>query len=397
MTTQRELFYSHVAQTSFEPLALEIEKAAGVFLIDKNNKKYIDLISGISVSNIGHRHPKVLEAIKLQLDKYLHLMVYGEYIQSPQVQLATKISSLLPPHLNSVFFVNSGSEANDGALKLARKFTGRTEVISCVNAYHGSTFGALSAMGCDSYKKWFAPLVPGFSNIRFGFIEDLEQITTQTAAILIEPVQAEAGIIIASKAYWNALQSKCKEMGTLIIADEVQTGFGRTGKMFGFEYAEFTPDIITIAKGMGGGMPIGAFVASKEMMGSLASQPILGHITTFGGHPVSAAASLACIQVIIDERLLETVNTKSAFITDYLKEIPGIKSIRAAGLLIAIEFESFEINKKVIDDAISNGVIADWFLFCDKSMRIAPPLNISEEELLAALTVIKKSIETIIG
>lgn len=397
MTTQRELFYSHVAQTSFEPLALEIEKAAGIFLIDKNNKKYIDLISGISVSNIGHRHPKVLEAIKLQLDKYLHLMVYGEYIQSPQVQLATKISSLLPPHLNSVFFVNSGSEANDGALKLARKFTGRTEVISCVNAYHGSTFGALSAMGCVSYKKWFAPLVPGFSNIRFGIIEDLEQITTQTAAILIEPVQAEAGIIIASKAYWNALQSKCKEMGTLIIADEVQTGFGRTGKMFGFEYAEFTPDIITIAKGMGGGMPIGAFVASKEMMGSLASQPILGHITTFGGHPVSAAASLACIQVIIDEQLLKTVNTKSAFITDYLKEIPGIKSIRAAGLLIAIEFESFEINKKVIDDAISNGVIADWFLFCDKSMRIAPPLNISEEELLAALTVIKKSIETIIG
>lgn len=397
MTTQRELFYSHVAQTSFEPLALEIEKAAGVFLIDKNNKKYIDLISGISVSNIGHRHPKVLEAIKLQLDKYLHLMVYGEYIQSPQVQLAIKITSLLPSHLNSVFFVNSGSEANDGALKLARKFTGRTEVISCVNAYHGSTFGALSAMGCASYKKWFAPLIPGFSNIRFGFIEDLEQITTQTAAILIEPVQAEAGIIIASKAYWNALQSKCKETGTLIIADEVQTGFGRTGKMFGFEYAEFTPDIITIAKGMGGGMPIGAFVASKEMMNCLASQPILGHITTFGGHPVSAAASLACIQVIIDEQLIETVNTKSAFITDYLKGVRGVKSIRAAGLLIAIEFESFDVNKKIIDDCISNGVIADWFLFCDKSMRIAPPLNISEEELLTALTVLKKSIETIIG
>lgn len=396
MASQRELFFSHLAQTSFEPLALEIVEASGVYLMDNHGKKYIDFISGISVSNIGHRHPKVLEAIHLQTDKYLHLMVYGEYIQSPQVLLAQKIASLLPASLSNVFFVNSGSEANDGALKLARKFTGRSEILSCVNAYHGSTFGALSAMGSASYKKHFAPLLPGFSNIRFGNLEDLKLISRRTAAILIEPVQGEAGVRMAPKEYWIALQAKCKATGTLIIADEVQTGFGRTGKMFGFEFAGFTPDIITLAKGMGGGMPIGAFVASKEMMNCLADRPILGHITTFGGHPVCAAAALACINVIIEEHLVDDILRKSNIVVSFLKEVKGIKEIRAAGFLIAIEFDSFEINKKIIDTAISNGVIADWFLFCDNSLRIAPPLNITDDELLSALNVIKKSIQSII-
>lgn len=396
MASQRELFYKYVAQTSSEPLALEIEKASGIYLTDVNGKQYIDLISGISVSNVGHRHPKVIDAIRLQTDKYLHLMVYGEYIQSPQTQLASLISSLLPSQLSSVFFVNSGSEAIDGALKLARKYTGRSEIISCNNAYHGSTFGALSAMGSSSYKQWFSPLIPGFSNIQFGNIDDLSQITKKTAAILIEPIQAEAGVRIASSVYWKALQEKCKSTGTLIIADEVQTGFGRTGKMFGFEFAGFTPDIITLAKGMGGGMPIGAFVASKEMMECLTKQPILGHITTFGGHPVSCAAAHACIQTIIDENLISGVSERSNLIVNQLQSIKGVKSIRNAGLLIAVEFESFEQNKKIIDCCIKNGVITDWFLFCDNSMRIAPPLNITLEELLAALEIIKTSINSII-
>lgn len=393
MTSKRELFYSHLAQTSFEPLALEIVEASGVLMTDKNGKKYIDLISGISVSNIGHRHPKVVEAIHLQTDKYLHLMVYGEYIQSPQVLLAEKITSLLPSHLSNVFLVNSGSEANDGALKLARKYTGRSEIISCFNAYHGSTFGALSAMGSLSYKQNFAPLLPGFSCIHFGNIGDLSYITKRTAAILIEPIQAEAGIITADSNYWKALQKRCKETGTLIIADEVQTGFGRSGSMFGFETAGFTPDIITLAKGMGGGMPIGAFVASKEMMECLASQPVLGHITTFGGHPVSSAAALACIDVIVSENLTKTVAEKSEMIYNYLNKIPGVLSVRAAGLFIAVEFDSFVTNKKIIDECIQNGVITDWFLFCDNSMRIAPPLNITENELLTALEIIKSSIQ----
>lgn len=393
MTSKRELFYSHLAQTSFEPLALEIVEASGVYMTDKNEKKYIDLISGISVSNIGHRHPKVVEAIHLQADKYLHLMVYGEYIQSPQVLLAEKITSLLPDHLSNVFLVNSGSEANEGALKLARKYTGRSEIISCFNAYHGSSFGALSAMGSLSYKQNFAPLLPGFSCIRFGNSDDLTYITNRTAAILIEPIQAEAGIIAADSSYWKALQARCKETGTLIIADEVQTGFGRSGSMFGFETSGFIPDIITLAKGMGGGMPIGAFVASKEMMKCLASHPVLGHITTFGGHPVSSAAALACIDVIVTENLIKTVAEKSEMIFNYLKDIPGVRSIRAIGLFIAVEFDSFVTNKKIIDECIQNGVITDWFLFCDNSMRIAPPLNITEKELLTALEIIKSSIQ----
>lgn len=393
MTSKRELFYSHLAQTSFEPLALEIVDASGVFMTDKNGKKYIDLISGISVSNIGHRHPKVVEAIHLQTDKYLHLMVYGEYIQSPQVLLAEKITSLLPSHLSNVFLVNSGSEANEGALKLARKYTRRSEIISCFNAYHGSTFGALSAMGSLSYKQNFAPLLPGFSCIRFGNKDDLSYITKRTAAILIEPIQAEAGIITADSTYWKALQARCKETGTLIIADEVQTGFGRSGYMFGFETAGFMPDIITLAKGMGGGMPIGAFVASKEMMECLASHPVLGHITTFGGHPVSSAAALACIDVIVSENLTTGVAKKSELIYNYLKDITGVISVRTAGLFIAVEFDSFVTNKRIIDECIQNGVITDWFLFCDNSMRIAPPLNISEEELLTALKIIKLSIQ----
>jgi acetylornithine/succinyldiaminopimelate/putrescine aminotransferase len=393
MISQRNLFFNHIAQTSPEPLALEIDSAIGVYLTDIHGKQYIDLISGISVSNIGHRHPNVVKAIRLQTDKYLHLMVYGEYIQSPQVLLAQKITSLLPSHLSNVFFVNSGSEANDGALKLSRKFTGRSEILSCVNAYHGSTFGALSAMGSEDYKQWFAPLIPGFSNITFGNIDDLQKISVKTAAILIEPIQGEAGVRVANGVYWKALQQKCKDTGTLIIADEVQTGFGRTGKMFGFDYAGFTPDIVTFAKGMGGGMPIGAFVASKEMMESFTHHPILGHITTFGGHPVSCAAALACIETIENENLINRVPEISSFIVDELSDINGVREIRAAGLLIAIEFDSFEINKKIIDTCIQNGVIADWFLFCDNSMRIAPPINITNLELKKAIEIIKNSIE----
>ncbi len=388
MLTQREIFFKHIAQTSPSPLALEIDSAKGTFIYDVSGKAYYDMISGISVSSVGHCNPKVVEAIRVQTEKYMHLMVYGEYIQTPQNHLAQKIVSLLPSNLSSVYFVNSGSEAIEGAIKIVRKYTNRSEIISCYNAYHGSTLGALSAIGSIEYKKWFAPVITGFSNIEFGKIEDLDKITKKTAAIIIEPVQAEAGIRIAKSDYWKTLQIRCKETGTLIIADEVQTGFGRTGKMFGFEYANFIPDIITFAKGMGGGMPIGAFVSSSKIMNCLTNNPILGHITTFGGHPVSCAASLACINAIIDEKLIDDIEYKSNFVVNKLQNAPLIKEIRNAGFLFAIEFESFKLNKQIIDNCIKNGVITDWFLFCDNSMRLAPPLTISMVELEDALNII---------
>lgn len=394
MLSNRELFYNYIAQTSNYPLALEIVKAEGVFLYDNYGKKYFDLISGISVSNIGHCNKKVVEAINYQCQQYLHLMVYGEFIQTPQTLLANKITSLLPPQLDNVYFVNSGSEAIDGAIKIARKFTGKSEIISCYNSYHGSTFGALSANGCIEYKKWFEPLMPNFHNINYNNIDDIEKITENTAAIIIEPIQAEAGIRIASEKYWTLLQKRCKETGTLIIADEIQTGFGRTGKFFGFENYNFTPDIITLAKGMGGGMPIGAFVSSKKIMSCLTNNPILGHITTFGGNPVCCAASLASINFIIENKLIEQIETKSNYIINKLKNINIIKEIRSAGLFVAIEFDNFEVNKKIIDLSIQKGVITDWFLFCDNSMRIAPPLTITINELDESLNIIISILKT---
>lgn len=392
MLSQRQLFLNHIAQTSETPLALEIEKAEGVYLFDTSGKRYLDLISGISVSNVGHRHPKVVEAIKEQVDKYMHTMVYGEYIQNPQVRLATELSKNLPATLSSVYFVNSGSEAIEGAMKLAKRYTGRTEIISFKNAYHGSTQGSLSIMGSEEFKNAYRPLLPDTCQIEFNNTAAFSFITERTACVVVETIQGEAGAIVPQNDFLKKLSAHCKTVGALLVADEIQCGFGRTGKLFAFEHYQFVPDILCIAKGMGGGMPIGAFISSKEIMNVLTNNPILGHITTFGGHPVSCAAAFATLNVLLEEKLIDGVEAKEQLFRELLKH-PKIKSVNGKGLLLSVEFESYEENKSIIDRCIAHGVITDWFLFNSHSMRIAPPLTITESEIRFACETIIKSIK----
>jgi len=394
MLTERQLFFKHLAQTSPDPLALEIVKAEGLYLYSSDGRKYIDMISGISVSNTGHRHPEVTEAVRRQLDKYMHLMVYGEYILSPQVKLATKLAGILPANLNSVYLVNSGSEAVEGALKLAKKFTGRTEIAAFINAYHGSTQGSLSVMGNEDFKRAFRPLLPGIRFLKFNHSDDLKNIDKTVACVIVEPVQGEAGVIVPEEGFLNALREKCNETGTLLIFDEVQTGFGRTGKMFAMEKFGVIPDIIILAKGMGGGMPVGAFVASEEIMSSFMSQPALGHITTFGGHPVCCAAAVANIAVIENEKLAETVTRKEKLFRQLLVH-PLIREVRCSGLLIAVDLGDAGKVKSLITACLVNGLILDWFLFNDRSLRIAPPLIITESEIREACSVIIKCLSEI--
>jgi acetylornithine/succinyldiaminopimelate/putrescine aminotransferase len=388
----RQLFLAHLAQTTDFPLSIEVEKAAGVYLYGPKGERYMDLISGIGVSNVGHRHPKVVEAIHQQVDQYLHLMVYGEYIQTPQTALAKALVDTLPAPLDNVYLVNSGSEAIEGALKLAKRYTNRREFISCTDAYHGSSQGALSIGGNELFKRAYRPLLPGISQIYYGSFSDLEKITTDTAAVIIETIQGEAGIRVACKEYFQALRKRCDQTGTLLILDEIQAGFGRTGTFWAFEPMGIVPDVLVCAKGMGGGMPIGAFIASKELMGVFTNNPLLGHITTFGGHPVSCAASLATIRILQEEKLIDQVETKAALFKSLLVH-PSIKAIRNKGLMMAVEFASFEVLKPIIDRAISLGVITDWFLFCDDSMRIAPPLVITETEIREACRIILQAIQ----
>lgn len=388
----RQIFLSHLAQTTDFPLMIEVEKAEGIYLFGPNGEKYMDLISGIGVSNVGHRHPKVIQAIQDQLDKYLHLMVYGEYVQTPQTLLAKALCDTLPAPLDNVYLVNSGSEAVEGALKLAKRFTNRRGLISCIDAYHGSSHGSLSVGGNEVFKRAYRPLLPGINHIFYGSFSDLEKITEDTAAVIIETIQGEAGIRVACREYFQALRRRCDQTGTLLILDEIQAGFGRTGKFWAFEHFGIVPDILVCAKGMGGGMPIGAFIANKEVMGVFKNNPLLGHITTFGGHPVSAAASLATIQILTEEKLIEQVETKAELFKSLLIH-PKIKAIRNKGLMMAVEFESFEVLKPIIDRAIDLGVITDWFLFCDDSMRIAPPLVITKDQIRAACAVILRAIE----
>ena len=388
----RQLFLSHVAQTTDFPLLIEIEKAEGVYMYGEKGEKYIDLISGIGVSNVGHRHPKVLAAIHEQLDKYMHLMVYGEFVQTAQAQLAKALVDTLPEPLDNVYLVNSGTEATEGALKLAKRYTGRREIISCINSYHGSSQGALSVGGNETLKRAYRPLLPGVSHIPYGQINELKKITRDTAAVIMETVQGEAGIRVAKADYFQALREKCDETGTLLILDEIQAGFGRTGKFWAFEHFGIVPDILLCAKGMGGGMPIGAFISSNEIMSAFKNNPILGHMTTFGGHPVSAAASLATVRVLQEENLIEQVAAKAELIKSLLV-YPKIKEIRNKGLMMAVQFESFDVLKPIIDKAIELGVVTDWFLFCDDAMRIAPPLTITEEEIREACGIILEAID----
>lgn len=394
MLNLRQLFLSHNAQTTDFPLSLEIVRAEGLYLYDKDDKSYLDLISGIGVSSIGHRHPKVVEAIKKQADEYLHLMVYGEYIQSPQTLLAAKLAALLPNNLSSVYLVNSGSEAIEGAMKLAKRYTGKTHIIACEDSYHGSTQGALSIMGNESYKQAYRPLLPDIEFIEFGNIKDLEKITPATAAIFLETIQGEAGIRLASKDFWQSLRKKCNETGTLLVLDEIQCGIGRSGKFSAFEHYGIVPDILILAKALGGGMPIGAFISSPKIMNSLKVNPILGHITTFGGHPLNCAAALATLEVMESENLIESVTEKGKRFQELLVH-PEIISFRGEGLMLAIQLKDFDFNKKVIDRCIENGIIVDWFLHCSDSMRIAPPLTISEIEIRKACKIIIEAIDAI--
>ncbi|WKN40939.1 aspartate aminotransferase family protein [Tunicatimonas pelagia] len=394
MLSQRQLFLNHLGQTSDFPLMLEVERAEGVYMHSTEGKRYLDLISGIGVSNVGHRHPKVLHAIQEQLDRYLHLMVYGEFVQAPQVQLAEALTQTLPDPLDACYLVNSGSEAIEGALKLAKRYTGRPNLVSCLNAYHGSSHGALSVSGSEQFKQGYRPLLPGVSHIRFNHPEDFSQIDEQTAAVVVETVQGEAGVRVADGNYFQALRDHCNAVGALLILDEIQAGFGRTGTFWAFEPYDVVPDILVAAKGMGGGMPIGAFIASQKIMQVLKANPILGHITTFGGHPVSAAASLATLKVIQEEKLLEQVPVKAQQITEHLQH-PAIRSIRQRGLMMAVEFESFNLLKPIIDRAIELGVLTDWFLYCDNAMRVAPPLTIRESEIDKACAIILQAIEDV--
>ncbi|MBS1555581.1 MAG: aspartate aminotransferase family protein [Bacteroidetes bacterium] len=390
--TSQEVFLKQLAPTSPYPFLISVDRAEGVYLYSPDGKTYIDMISGIAVSNVGHRHPKVVEAIKAQLDKHLHVMVYGEYIQSTPNQLAAKLASLLPPQLNCSYFVNSGTEANEAALKLAKRVTGRTEIISCKKSYHGSTHGSLSVSGNEVKKRAFRPLLPDVRFIHFNQEEDLVDITERTACVIMETVQGDAGVRVPTKKYLQAVRKRCNEVGALLIFDEIQCGMGRTGKLFAFQHFEVVPDILTIAKAFGGGLPIGAFISSYENMQQLTHNPMLGHITTFGGNPVCCASALATLQVIEEEKLLEHVEVKGKLIEDLLQH-PKVKEIRRIGLMFAFDFDTDERVNRIVQYAKEHGVICYWFLSHPNSFRIAPPLTITEEEIRKACAVIKEAIE----
>lgn len=393
--TNRQLYYQHLAVPANVPEALEIVKAEGIYLFTDTGEKYIDLVSGVSVSNLGHRHPEIIKAIKDQLDKYMHLMVYGEFIQSPQVKLAGKLTENLPASLDAVFFVNSGSEAIEGAMKLAKRSTGRSEIIAFKNAYHGGTQGALSILGNEEMKYAFRPLLPDIRFLEFNNFADLGLITEKTAAVFVESIQAEAGIVLPKKGFLQALRKRCTEVGCELILDDIQMGFGRTGKLFSFENYDFVPDIITLAKGMGGGMPIGAFVSSKVKMNLLQHQPALGHITTFGGHPVSAAAALATIEILTETKLVEEANAKGKRFADVLIKHPKVKEVRQIGLMLAVELINDNIATDIMPKLFANRLIVDQFLFNRSSFRIAPPLTITFDEIDEIIQTLIKSLDQI--
>lgn len=392
MISNRELFLRNTAQTSNSPRLIEVEKAEGVFLYGPEGQRYMDLVSGFNVSNIGHRHPKVLEAIRHQLDKYLHVTVYGEFVQTPQVEFATMLLSELPKSFGSVYLTNSGAEAVEGAMKVAKRFTGRGKIIAATRAYHGSTQGALSLIGNDTYRQAYGPLLPNITFVEPENIRDLDHIDTQTAAVIIEPVQGEAGVRVPSIDYIKALRQRCTETGTLLLFDEIQTGFGRTGKLFAFEHFGVVPDILILAKGIGGGMPLGAFVAPKHIMDVIKDNPMLGHITTFGGHPVSCAAAIASLKVIKDEKLCGQVDTKARLFRQELA-IPQIKEIRGLGLMMCLQLDSFEQVYNVSTHCAQNGVMVDWFLHCETALRLAPPLTITEGEIKMGSAIIREAIQ----
>ena len=387
----RRMFLQHVAQTSPHPLGLEIEKAEGLYLYDTSGKAYLDLIGGISVANTGHRHPAVVQAIRDQLDRYLHVMVYGEFIQSPQVQYATLLAANLPPSLNTVYFTNSGTEATEGAMKLAKRVTGRTEILAFHKSYHGSTQGALSVMGDEYWRNAFRPLLPGILHETYNSAAALDAISSKTACVIAETFQAESGVHAPDREWLQRLREKCRDTGALLVLDEIQVGFGRTGTLWGFERFGIIPDILLLGKALGGGMPMGAFIADQSLMGLLTDSPVLGHITTFGGHPVCCAAGMASMQLLLQNDWIREVERKELLFRQLLAH-PAIRAVRSCGLLIAVEFESFDRNKRVIDACIGKGALTDWFLFAPECLRIAPPLTITDEQILSACNIILTAI-----
>jgi acetylornithine/N-succinyldiaminopimelate aminotransferase len=388
MFTNRQLFLRYLGQTSPSPMLLEIVRAEGIYMFDADGKEYIDLISGVSVSNTGHSHPKVIEAVKNQIDSFSHLMVYGEMIQSTQVKYAERLASLLPDSLSSTYFVNSGSEAVEGALKLAKRYTGKSRIFSFRNAYHGSTHGALSVQGSEIYRNAFRPLLPDTYLLNFNDEQSLAAIDDRTACVIVEPVQGEGGVVLPLNGFLKKLRKRCDETGSLLIFDEIQTGFARTGTMFAFQRYDVVPDILLLAKALGGGMPLGAFISSGEIMSSLISDPVLGHITTFGGHPVSCAAGLASLEIIQEEKLAEAANHKSLLFKRELVH-PLVSEIRGEGLLLAVRLKDPGIISYIISHAPDHGLILDYFLFCDDAFRIAPPLIIKNDEIIQACSRIK--------
>lgn len=384
MKTLRQEFLAHVGQTSPEPLLIEVQRAEGVYYYTPEGKRYYDLVSGVSVNNVGHANPQVTAAVQRQAADYMHIMVYGEMVERPQVQYATKIAGLLPEPLDSVYFVNSGSEAVEGALKLAKRYTGRHKMMSMHCAYHGSNHGSLSMMASpegDTWKAPFQPLLPDVEYLWFNSIDDLSRIDGQTACVLVEPVQGEAGVRLPEEGYLQALRKRCDETGTMLIFDEIQTGMGRTGSLFAMQKYRVTPDIVCLAKAFGGGMPLGAFVAAKQVMDSLQRNPVLGHITTFGGHPVCCAAGLAALDYILDNRLVEQVERKGLRYENALKDAPNVLEIRRSGLLMAVELGTSDKLFQIMALFKEHGIMSDWFLFCDTAFRISPPLTISDEEI----------------
>lgn len=388
-------FLRHVGQTSPVPMGIEVERAEGIYLYTPDGKRYIDLISGVSVSNVGHSNPVVVDAVSRQAQSYMHIMVYGEMVERPEVDFALAIARHTAAGLDCLYYVNSGSEAIEGALKLAKRYTGRTELISFKNAYHGSTHGALSMMGSEYFKSSFRPLLPDVRSITFNDTASLKEITERTAAVLIEPIQGEGGYFAATPEFLSALRARCNEVGALLIFDEIQSGFGRTGKLFAAERYGIFPDILCMAKAMGGGMPLGGFMSSFDIMNTLTFNPVLGHITTFGGHPVSCAAGLAALRYIEDNGLMDRVAEKESLFRERLVSLPHLKDIRSTGLMIALDFESEEIRERLVAECVRSGLITESFLFCPTAMRIAPPLTITTEQVESVCDIIKKAAERV--
>ena len=395
-TILRKAFLEHVGQTSPSPMMIEVARAEGVFFYTPSGKRYYDLVAGVSVSNVGHANPAVVRAVQEQAGRYMHIMVYGEMVERPQVEYAVRIASLLPDPLESVYFVNSGAEAVEGAMKLAKRCTGRTEIISMRRAYHGSTQGAMSLMGTPEGEEWknaFRPLLPDVRSIEFNSFDELQCITGRTACVIAEPVQGEAGVRPPADGYLQALRRRCDEVGAMLVFDEIQTGFGRTGEMFASVKYGVTPDIVCLAKALGGGMPLGAFVASREVMNTLTVNPTLGHITTFGGHPVCCAAGLAALDYIVENRLAEKAEAKGALYESLLADHPQVKEIRRSGLLLAVELGSSDKMFAMMEMFAREGIMSDWFLYCDTAFRISPPLTISEDEIRDSAPIIRTCLD----